>query len=275
MPEKENPKFISVQEEALYWRTRYDEKVKELEEVEENFNEQFEDFQQSSKELESEMERELQLNEKKLKDLTSQYHRIKNEYEDSQDKSRRSTEDTNKMLHSLQDEVETLRKTTGELRREKRLLEQENDELETRVRVSEASLHDLSEKLNKTLEENAWLQTELEEKATRNQETVQRLKEEIKDLQSEIAALAQKLSETTPTHIERDTKPSPPNGAPSNTNGTSQVRSTGILSKARGKEGSIDLVDDILSLVKDMEKKLQKQDEKSTFETEDYIKFAK
>jgi len=279
MPEGDNtPKFSGPQEEAEYWRRKYEDKDKELEELEETFTE----FQQSSKDLESEMERELQATEKKLKDINSQYHRLKNDNEEAIEKGRRSSDDSAKMIHNLQDEVESARKSNKEFRRDKQRLEQENDELERRVRVAEASLHDLSEKLNKTLEENAWLQTELEERTNRSQESIQRLKDEIRDLQLEIIIINQKLMEqpqgekseqgvtevTKPTEPESQTKKnSEPSRPRAFSNGASSLQANG-----KGKEGSIELVDDILLLVKDMERKLQHQrTDKSPFESEEYL----
>jgi len=41
---------------------------------------------------------------------------------------------------------------------------------------------DAIEKMNKLLEENAWLQTELEEQKNRSNESVQRLKDELRGL---------------------------------------------------------------------------------------------
>jgi hypothetical protein len=52
--------------------------VKELSELEESFNE----FQQSSEELEGEMEKELEMKDKKLEEVQSQYRRMKTDYDD-------------------------------------------------------------------------------------------------------------------------------------------------------------------------------------------------
>jgi len=282
MPEvDEHRKFSSPQEEAEYWRRKYEDKDKELEELEETFT----DFQQSSKELESELERELQTTEKKLKDINSQYHRLKGEQEEMSEKSRRSADDAGKKIHNLQDDLEAVRKSNKEFRRDKQRLEQENDELERRVRVAEASLHDLSEKLNKTLEENAWLQTELEDRTNRSQETIQRLKDEIRDLQLEITILNQKLIDSSieiPQVRDQESKEiKVEQVVTTSTEQQSLVTRSRAFSnalssyKTNGKDASIGLVDDILLLVKDMERKLllQKVDaEKSTFEAEDYLR---
>jgi len=242
------PEFSNQLEETEYWRSKCEDKEKELVELEESFT----DFQQSSKDLEHEMERELTANEKKLKDLTSTYHRLKSEHEEMVEKSRRIAEDSGKMIHNLQEELDTLKKSNLELRKEKQKLEQDNDELERRVRESEASLQDLTEKMNKTLEENSFLQTELEETKTRSQEAQQRIKDEIRDLKLELS-------------LERASKVDTPNKgkevrvvATANTNGQKTPPSPNAKSP-RSTDGSIDLVDDILLLVKDMERKLKTQ----------------
>lgn len=248
-PEKKHePIFRNQLEELEYWKAQAEEKEKELKDLEVSFD----DFQQSSKELETEMERELTANEKKLKDLTSLYHRLKSEHDETIEKSRRIAEDSGKMIHNLQDEAEVLKKSSKDLRREKQRLEQDNDELERRVREAEASLQDLTEKMNKTLEENSYLQTELEETKNRSQETIQRMKDEIRDLKLELEL----LQETESSGNERSNVV-PKSKQP--TVASNVPRKASALVRTRSKEGSVELVDDILSLVKDMEWKLLSQ----------------
>jgi len=260
----DEPIFQNQMEELDYLRTKVQEKEKELQDLEETFN----DFQQSSKELESEMERELTTNEKKLKDMSSLYHRLKSEHDEMIEKSRRIAEDSGKMIHNLQDETESLKKATKDLRREKQRLEQENDQLERRVREAEASLHDLTEKMNKTLEENSFLQTELEDSKNRSQESIQRMKDEMKDIRLELELMNQ-------VNAKQDgSEPPILKGSAISSNHTSTpkiVRNGSSLVRSRSKEGSIDLVDDILALVKDMEWKLLSQkDSSSISDNEEY-----
>jgi len=240
------PLFRNQMEEIEYWKGLAEEKEKELTDLEDTFTE----FQQSSKELEAEMERELVTNEKNLKDKTFMYHRLKSEHDEMIEKSRRIAEDSGKMIHNLQDEVDSLKKGNKELRREKQRLEQENDELERRVREAEASLLDLTEKMNKTLEENSFLQTEFEDTKNRSQETIQRMKDEIRDLKLELELNGE------PTGKEKH-EASKEIAAAFNVSTLS--RSPSSLVRSRSKDGSIELVDDILSLVKDMERKLISQ----------------
>ncbi len=50
----------------------------------------------------------------------------------------------------------------------------------TVTREASATAADLTEKLNKLLEDNAWLQTELEEQSSKTKESAQRMKDEIR-----------------------------------------------------------------------------------------------
>jgi len=130
------------------------------------------------------------------------------------------------------------------------------------VRESEASLQDLTEKMNKTLEENSFLQTELEETKNRSQESLQRMKDEIRDLKLELSVSEQGKELTGPTLKQVEHKQngivspeSPNHRAPSPTS----LSLTNKSLRHVFSEGSIELVDDILLLVKDMERKLLSQ----------------
>jgi len=171
----------------------------------------------------------LQQTEAKLKDMTATFHRLKSETEEGTEKSRRSAEQSTQMTHNLQDEIDKLKKTLKQIQQEKQRIEQENDNLERRERESSASLLDLTEKVNKILEENVWLQTELEEQRTRSQEASQRSKEEIRDLKLEMTLSHLTTKEPQPPKKKLDASP----------------------------QKSVILVDDLLTLVRDMEKKLQ------------------
>eukprot|EP01118_Nematostelium_gracile_P020547 TRINITY_DN9993_c0_g1_i2.p1 TRINITY_DN9993_c0_g1~~TRINITY_DN9993_c0_g1_i2.p1 ORF type:complete len:160 (+),score=38.64 TRINITY_DN9993_c0_g1_i2:140-619(+) len=130
MGDTSEPSFRTTQEEIEYWKLKYEEKDLEWREIEE----QFADFQQSSKDLEQEMEKDLEQTQKQLKDMTSKYHRLKSEHDDAMDKTRRVGEDSGRMIHTLQEEAEALRKSNKELKKERQKLEQENDDLERKLR---------------------------------------------------------------------------------------------------------------------------------------------
>lgn len=106
--------FKSPTEEIQYWKSKYQQKVQEFNDLEESFN----DFQDSSRELEKEMEKDLERSEKRLSEVTSQYHKLKAESDATmvrididkhcfrshrrQEKSRRNAEDSGTMIHHLQ-----------------------------------------------------------------------------------------------------------------------------------------------------------------------------
>jgi len=237
------PHFDNVQEELDFYKKRYKEKCTELEEVEGSFN----DFQQSSKELEGEMEKELEIKEKKLEEMKSQYHRLKQDHDESMEKSRRIAEESARMINNLQEEVAKTRKLEKELLHEKQKLEQDNDNFERKVRVLEASVSDLTRKHQEGIEENVVLQTEVEEYKTGNQETVQRLKDELRDLKLELSLHTSKPPTDATSKLERMSSQIALAGDSFTTNGS--------LSDSNSI-GSIGLVDEMLSLVKDIEQKL-------------------
>ena len=49
-----------------------------------------------------------------------------------------------------------------------------------RCRELSASIQDITEKANKVIEENAWLQTEFDDQKAKSQEAIQRFRDEIR-----------------------------------------------------------------------------------------------
>ena len=69
-----------------------------------------------------------------------------------------------------------------------RELEQQNDDLERAKRSTLASLEDFEGRMNAAIERNAFLESELDEKESLKM-SVQRLKDETRDLRSELKVL--------------------------------------------------------------------------------------
>ena len=67
-------------------------------------------------------------------------------------------------------------------------MEQQNDDLERAKRSTLASLEDFEGRMNAAIERNAFLESELDEKETLKM-AVQRLKDETRDLRSELKVL--------------------------------------------------------------------------------------
>jgi len=105
----------------------------------------------------------------------------------------------------------------AELLAKKRQLEQENDDMQRREREALASVSDLTEKLDKCFEEIAWLQSELEQREEINRELIQRLRDEISEQKSELAARQlqiQRLSETMEDHVAEEGPKQENDGSP-------------------------------------------------------------
>jgi len=252
---EDNIQFSSPEEEGQYWKTKCKAKVKELKELEETFNE----FQDSSKDLEKEMEREIERSEKQVKETTSNFRKLKDEFEEFKEKSRRTAEDSGRMIHNLQEDSEKIKKVKRELEMEKQKVEEENDNLERREREANASIHDLTDKLNKLMEETAWLTTELEEQKQKTMEIIQRNKDEIRDLRLELALLSDRATPVTKASTSKTSATSSTAVAGGNGVATNPVISNLIVTSngtTYSRRGSIGLVDDMLMLVKDMEKRL-------------------
>ena len=87
-----------------------------------------------------------------------------------------------------------------------RELEQQNDDLERAKRSTLASLEDFEGRMNAAIERNAFLESELDEKETLKM-AVQRLKDETRDLRSELKVLnpqfvsRNKMSSVTYTYL--------------------------------------------------------------------------
>jgi len=90
-----------------------------------------------------------------------------------------------KQITRLEEDLTRVSHHRDELSRYIRELEQTNDDLERAKRNVSAMVEDFEKRMNETLERNALLESELDEKETL-QECIQRLKEETRDLRQEI-----------------------------------------------------------------------------------------
>lgn len=187
---EENLTFGSVQEELEYWRETAEKYRRSLEEV----RAEFDDFQESSRELEAELEAQLEQAEHTNKDLLSRVHRLEEENESIKVKLEGYQNETYVTVTTLQEERGELMALKDALHKYIRQLEQANDDLERGKRVTMSSLEDFETKLNQAFERNAILENELDEKA-RLAEMCQRLKDEVRDLHSELSRQNRKQNE--------------------------------------------------------------------------------
>lgn len=243
--------FKTPQEEIKYLRKLLEDKQQELDEADRNFA----DFQLFSKQLEDEMEQELQGAEKKYADLEGKYKRLRDEYEKMMDKSSTQSKESSLLISTLQEELNKLTQQRNSLQKDLRRTEQENDTLERRERMLTASVADMQERLEKVMEENVWVQSELDEHHAQSDESVQRLRDEIRDLKLELAIKERNVGSLSrsesPAHLGKrehllpaeDMSPRPPK-SPRRHAGTPSFSAPPI---------AIGMVSDMLNLVKELE----------------------
>ncbi|XP_031569596.1 nuclear distribution protein nudE-like 1 isoform X2 [Actinia tenebrosa] len=173
--------FADPKEEAAYWKRlsqEYEQKWLEA-------REELDEFQEGSRELEAELEAQLEQAEARQRELLAAKARLEAENESMKEKLEAGQNEAYLTVTALQDETAQLRAVKEELQKYVRELEQANDDLERAKRATVCSLEDFEHRLNQAIERNAILENELDEKETL-QETVQRLKDEARDLRQEL-----------------------------------------------------------------------------------------
>jgi len=177
--------FSSAIEEAKYWREKATQLEKETKEVKEEFQE----FQEGSRELEAELETQLEQSEHKVKEYRSLSNRLQMENDQLKSKLEQCHREYHFQINDLQTELSEIKEIKDELNKYVRELEQQNDDLERAKRSTLASLEDFEARMNATIERNAFLESELDEKESLKV-SVQRLKDETRDLRAELRVLA-------------------------------------------------------------------------------------
>lgn len=174
--------FADPKEEATYWKQVAEDLERKLQEARDELDE----FQEGSRELEAELETQLEQAEARQRELLSAKTRLETENESLKARLDASQNESYLTISALQDEVAQLKAVREEVQKYVRELEQANDDLERAKRATVCSLEDFEQKLNQAIERNAILENELDEKETL-QESVQRLKDEARDLRQELA----------------------------------------------------------------------------------------
>jgi len=179
---RDHPYFENSKEEASYWKETAEEYFQKLQDV----RDEFEEFQEGSRELEAELETQLEQYENRVSDLVSTKCKLEEENESLKEKVETLERTSYSQITQLQDENVQIKAVRDEMTRYIRELEQTNDDLERAKRATIDSLESFDARLNNAIERNAFLENELEEKE-QLVITVQRLKDESRDLKSELA----------------------------------------------------------------------------------------
>ncbi|XP_054991715.1 nuclear distribution protein nudE homolog 1 isoform X1 [Sorex araneus] len=185
--------FSSEEEAANYWkdlamsyRRRADDAQEELRE-----------FQEGSREYEAELETQLQQVEGRNRDLQSENSRLRLELDALKEKFETQHSEGYRQISALEDDLAQTRAIKDQLQKYIRELEQANDDLERAKRATIMSLEDFEQRLNQAIERNAFLESELDEKENLL-ESVQRLKDEARDLRQELAVQQKQEKPRTP-----------------------------------------------------------------------------
>lgn len=164
---------------------------------------ELDDFHHASKELEAELESELQRTEKAQEGLKVKAARAEAERDDWKNKFMSLQTTHNTTSTSLQKELDTLRQEYQCLKVQLRDLELGNDDLERNERAVSSSLADMETKYSRALEEKILLEHELLGKASLEEES-QRLKDELRDAMVEISILRARVENSSPRSLNSD-----------------------------------------------------------------------
>ncbi|AWP19464.1 putative nuclear distribution protein nudE -like 1-like [Scophthalmus maximus] len=182
MEDPEPPEFGSLQEELQHWKEQAARHQQSADEAQEELQE----FQQMSRDYEGELETELKQCEARNRELLGANSRLCTELENYKEKYESHHSEACRQISSLEGDLAETTAVRDQLHKYIRELEQANDDLERTKRATIMSLEDFEQRMNHVIERNAFLESELDEKENLL-ESVQRLKDEARDLRQELA----------------------------------------------------------------------------------------
>ncbi|CAI5747172.1 unnamed protein product [Peronospora destructor] len=154
---------------------------------------EFDEYTQSSHELEQELEQELSRVEKRNVQLVNKTQYFERDLQLARSKLEEALDQT----HKVEEELQATRIELETAVKARRTLEQQQDELETQVRVLQATESDLRHKTEREMEEKVFLISDQEELEHEHEMATERFRTEIMDLKSELYALQQKHEDAT------------------------------------------------------------------------------
>ncbi|KAF9543770.1 NADH:ubiquinone oxidoreductase [Mortierella hygrophila] len=173
--------FSSAADELEYYKNLARKNEDELLET----RAMLEDFQLSSRELEEELEKEIDSTERRYNEIRIRNEAMKQEVEDWKEKYHQAVKESNANINQLSRQLEVLKQQTAEFIKTRRELEQENDQLEKTERAATWSMQEITTKYDAAVERVAILENEVSTKASLSEE-VQRLKDELRDANVEL-----------------------------------------------------------------------------------------
>ncbi|XP_029013977.1 nuclear distribution protein nudE homolog 1-like [Betta splendens] len=182
MGDQEPPEFGSLEEELKYWKEQAATHQLSAKEA----HEELQEFQQMSRDYEVELEMELKQCETRNRELLASNNCLRMELENYKEKYETQHSEAYRQISSLEGDLAETTAIRDHLHKYIRELEQANDDLERTKRATIMSLEDFEQRMNQVIERNAFLESELDEKENLL-ESVQRLKDEARDLRQELA----------------------------------------------------------------------------------------
>ncbi|KAL7075923.1 hypothetical protein ACQ4LE_004620 [Meloidogyne hapla] len=147
---------LILRKELDYYRSMYERE-----------REQFKEFQQYSKELESEMDIELKQRDSKMNELEAARRRLNSELGELKARIQQQLQDHLKSEEHFKSIVSTAEQHCIELRQKLRAVEQTNDDLERRERIHAQQLIDLGDRYEKCLERCAMFEVGMATESSR------------------------------------------------------------------------------------------------------------
>lgn len=157
----------------------------------ENLQKSFEEYVESSKELEGELENALAANETKLKDAERRLSLSDTKLKQTQEQLQRTTQENS----ALQNEMNVLRDRLLNLETKKRELENDNDDISNQLRIVQATEEDLRHQLENAEEDAVYLKTDLYELKQEREQAEELLQNELKLLREQLEIQDSKHSE--------------------------------------------------------------------------------
>lgn len=162
------------------------------------------EFRESSKELEQELEKDIERAEKQERILQEKAETLAFEGEEWKRKYRESKTEASAAQNQLEKEITTLRDSNRTLQLKLRDIEVANDDFERQARNTTSSLEDMESKYNQAIERAVMMEEEIklgEQEREQLRIESQRLREELGDLKIEAELLQDKLKKQESRHL--------------------------------------------------------------------------
>lgn len=141
---------------------------------------EYAEFEKGSRELEEHLEGEVSRMEDELEAANKKLRIAKSELQDAKEKQIETEREKESRIQSLEQELEEEKAKSAKLASRLVALEQENEDLERVHRELQADFGKSQTTMDSALEENAVIQTDLEELRNLSRETVQRMTDELR-----------------------------------------------------------------------------------------------